>query len=72
MKNIYYNPIKQQISSYIDLDNTPRAFQECFWSWSIHRGPIGAFDEFKSAIFLKNLSTINHEKLFDLLYDKRY
>lgn len=72
MKNIYYNPIKQQISSYIDLDNTSRAFQECFWSWSIHRGPIGAFDEFKSAIFLKNLSTINHEKLFDLLYDKRY
>lgn len=72
IKEIYYNPIKQQISSWIDLDNSSRAFQECFWSWSVHRGPGGALKEFKEAVAAINISTIDHEKLFDLLYDKRY
>ena len=44
IKTIYYIPIKQKISSIINLDDSPRAFQECFWSWSIHRGILGAWN----------------------------
>jgi hypothetical protein len=46
----YYLPIKTKIKDYIDLDHASRAMQECFWSWSIHRGPQGAYNEFLMAI----------------------
>ena len=72
IKQIYYIPIKQKLSQYIDLDKTSRAFQECFWSWAIHRGPNGAWEEITSALILRNVATMNHEALFDILYDKRY
>ena len=72
MENNFYKPIKQRISPYINLDQSSRAFQECFWSWSIHRGPGGAYNEFSSAIKGVNLKTVSHETLFDLLYDTRY
>lgn len=72
MKRTYYEPVKAQIQQYIDLNNTSRAFQECFWSWAIHRGPVGAVNEFKDAIALINTANISHERLFDIIYDKRY
>ena len=68
----YYIPIKEKIKSYIDLNCASRAMQECFWSWSIHRGPQGAYNEFIAAIKNINLKTIPHELLFDTLYDMRY
>jgi hypothetical protein len=72
MKDNFYEPIRKKILEYIDLNKTSRALQECFWSWSIHRGPGGAYNEFIAAIKGVNLKTISHEALFDILYDMRY
>lgn len=72
MKDNFYEPIRKRILEYIDLNKTSRALQECFWSWSIHRGPGGAYNEFIAAIKGVNLKTISHEALFDILYDMRY
>lgn len=72
MKDNFYEPIRKKILGYIDLNKTSRALQECFWSWSIHRGPGGAYNEFIAAIKGINLKTISHEVLFDILYDMRY
>ena len=72
MHTNFYEPIKKKIREYIDLDTTTRAFQECFWSWSIHRGPQGAYNEFIQAIRNKNIATMPLETLFDIIYDMRY
>lgn len=72
MKNNFYDKIKIKIINYIDLDKTNRAMQECFWSWSIHRGINGAYKEFIEAIKGIDLKNISHETLFDRLYDVRY
>ena len=72
MKKNYYETIRKKILNYIDLNNTSRALQECFWSWSIHRGPGGAYNEFIEAIKNININTISHEELFDRIYDVRY
>ena len=68
----FYNRIKEKIIDYIDLNNASRAMQECFWSWSIHRGIQGAYNEFIAAIKNKNIARMNQEELLDLLYDMRY
>ena len=39
---MYYTPFKKAIKDYINLDNTNRAFQECCWSWAVHKGSSGA------------------------------
>lgn len=72
MTQNFYNPIKAQLKNYINLDKTSRALQECFWSWAIHRGPVGAMNEFNAAIAGKNIYSMQPEELFDLLYDKRF
>ena len=72
MKQNFYDKIKEKIIDYIDLDKTSRAFQECFWSWAIHKGVNGAFNAFTSCINEIDIKTISHEKLFDLIYDTRY
>ena len=72
MKENYYETIRKKILNYIDLNSTSRALQECFWSWSIHRGPGGAYNEFIEAIKNININTISHEELFDRIYDIRY
>ena len=72
MKKNFYDQIKAKIIDYIDLDNASRAFQECFWSWAIHRGVNGAYSDFIASIQNRNFKTISKESLFDLLYDKRY
>lgn len=72
MKTNFYDKIKTKIADYINLDCASRALQECFWSWSIHRGIQGAYNEFIAAIKNKNISCMDQEVLFDLLYDMRY
>ena len=72
MEQNYYLPIKQKISPYINLDHTSRAFQECFWSWAIHRGASGAYNEFVAALNGRSVADFDMESLFDLIYDKRY
>ena len=72
MKSIYYDQIKNKMISYIDLDKTNRAFQECFWAWAIARGINGAYKEFLDCIKFINIKTISHERLFDIFYDKKY
>lgn len=72
----YYIPIKNKIKSYLNLDTCgERAFQECFWSWAVHRGSGGAYSEFISILTVNNITSLdyfNKEVLFDLIYDKRY
>ena len=72
MEDNYYKPIKNKVKDLIDLDNTNRAFQECFWSWAIHRGVSGAYNEFKNSLGAYKPSHYKTEKLFDLMYDTRY
>lgn len=72
IENLYYIPIKKRIINYIDLDATNRAFQECFWAWSIARGVGGAYNEFLDSIKLINIKTVPHERLLDIFYDKKY
>lgn len=72
MQNNFYEKIKSKIANYINLDCASRALQECFWSWSIHRGVYGAYNEFITAIEGKNIYYMDQEELFDLLYDMRY
>ena len=72
MKTNFYDVIKNMVKDYIDLDKTSRAFQECFWSWSIHRGPQGAYNEFMNVLKRINILTSTPEHLFDAIYDIRY
>lgn len=71
----YYEPIKKKVLPYIDLDVTNRAFQECFWSWAIHKGVTGSFNYFMQVLNendLVDVYSVGRYKLFDLIYDKRY
>lgn len=68
----FYNKIKIKILPYLNLDKTNRAFQECFWSWALHRGINGAYKEFLETINNINIKSISNEQLFDLIYNTRY
>lgn len=71
----YYVPIKNKVKDYLNLDTTDRAFQECFWSWSVHEGSGGAFTSFKAVLSENNITSLDYvdkEEFFDLIYDKRY
>lgn len=75
IKQTYYVPVKDKVKSYIDLDTADRGFQECFWSWSVHKGSGGAYTGFKNVLnnnHITNLEFINKEDLFDMIYDYRY
>ena len=72
MEDNYYKPIKAKVKDLIDLDSANRAFQECFWSWAIHRGVNGANKEFRACLGVYKPSHYKNEKLFDLIYDERY
>lgn len=71
----YYVPIKNKVKSYLNLDTTDRAFQECFWSWAVHEGSGGAFTSFKKVLSdngITSLDYVDKEKFFDLIYDNRF
>ena len=74
--NSYYIPIKTKIFNILDLDKlNDRAFKECFWSWAVHKGSIGAYNYFTDMLreqSIDSLDYIDREELFDLIYDKRY
>ena len=75
MKETYYDKLKSKISHIIDLDNTDRAFQECFWSWAIHEGVTGANNSFIDMLNDNNIDYLDYvdkEELFDMIYDIRY
>ena len=75
IKENYYDKLKSKISHIIDLDNSDRAFQECFWSWSIHEGVTGANNSFIDMLndnHIDYLDYVDKEELFDLIYDTRY
>ena len=72
MEDNYYKPIKNKVKDLIDLDTVNRAFQECFWSWAIHRGVSGANKEFRACLGAYKPSHYKTEQLFDLIYDERY
>lgn len=72
IKSQYYDRIKKKIIDYIDLDNTCRAFQELFWSWSVNCGVTGCYNEFMKALEKINYKISSFEKLFDACYDIRY
>ena len=74
MKEMYYDKIKSKISNILDLDSADRAFQECFWSWSIHKGVNGCYNAFMEILQENNINSldyINKEELFDVIYNKR-
>ena len=72
IKENFYDQICYKLSSQIDILNSNRAFQECFWSWSVARGVNGCYKEFQEVIKNIDLNTIPSETLFDLIYDYRY
>lgn len=75
MKEMYYDKIKEKISSIIDLNNVDRAFQECFWSWSINKGVDGCYNAFTQVMKENNIDSLDYvdkEEFFDMIYDKRY
>ena len=72
IKTIYYDQIKAKLKNEIDLDTTNRAFQECFWSWSIARGINGCYNEFKECVKNQNYKKLSNNNLLDLIYDYRY
>ena len=69
MEDNYYKPIKNKVKDLIDLDNANRAFQECFWSWAVHRGVSGANKEFRACLGAYKPSHYKEEKLLDLIYE---
>lgn len=76
IKNKYYDKIKEKIKHVLDIETlSDRAYKECFWSWSVHKGVNGAYNNFMD-ILTKNgitdLTYVDKEYLFDLIYDKRY
>lgn len=71
IKRNCYDVIKNKIKDFIDLDKTSRAFQECFWSWSVHRGNTGAYNAFLNVV-QQITDWSDFEKLFDTIYDIRY
>lgn len=72
----YYDRIKEKIKSVLDLDTlSDRAYKECFWSWSVHKGINGAYNGFMEVLTengITDLTYIDKEYLFDLIYDKRF
>lgn len=71
----YYTPLKTKVKSILNLDDTDRAFQECFWSWAVHRGSGGAYNELKNIMSTNNITSLDYvdkEEFFDLIYDYRY
>lgn len=69
---MYYTPFKKAIKDYINLDNTNRAFQECCWSWAVHKGSSGAKKELLQAHQNCDFRTHTDEEIFDAIYDVRY
>ena len=74
IQNMYYEPLMKKLLGYFNPNDHSRAMQECMWSWAVHRGAGGAYNEFKTTCVAKG---INPQKtlasdLIDILYDKRY
>lgn len=75
MHDHYYMEIADKLSSILDLKTACRAFQECFWSWSIDKGVEICYETFKGLLDENNITSleyVNQEELFDLIYDRRY
>lgn len=71
----YYTPIKNKVKDILNLDTVDRAFQECFWSWAVHKGSGGANTAFRAVLSNNKISSLNFidkETLFDYIYDHRY
>lgn len=74
IQNAYYEAVLKKLTGYFNPNNHSRAMQECMWSWSVHRGSVTAYNEFKAAC---TEAGINPQKtpadtLIDIVYDKRY
>ena len=70
----YYEQIMKKLQGYFNPNNHSRAMQECIWSWAVHRGSAGAYEEFKAACMAAGINPQETaaETLLDILYDKRY
>ena len=71
IKSTYYDQIKAKLKDEFNID-TSRAWQECFWSWSIARGINGCYNEFKECTKWLNIKKISNNNLLDLIYNYRY
>ena len=75
IKELYYDPLAKKVKFFIDLDECgDRGLQECFWSWAVHRGVGGAYSEFSEMLKTTGMTEmpLDHETLFDAIYDMRY
>lgn len=65
----YYEPLMKKLNGLFNPNNHSRALQECLWSWSVHKGPSGAYNGLKSLSIGQQMSV---ETLLNRIYDYRY
>jgi len=71
----YYQPLLNKLKNIYNPNKANRAMQDCMWSWAVHRGYGGAYNEFTSAMAnagISNPQTADKTKVFDACYAKRY
>lgn len=77
MKINFYDKLINKIETNLGINinsMNDRAYQECFWSWAIHKGVSGAYKTFASIVDYLNtdIKYVDRKELFDLIYDIRY
>lgn len=73
IQNTCYIPFIARVpQSIINLQQTSRAFQECFWSWSVFSGAGGAYNEFQQVMAkIGSIESATTEQFFNTIYDVR-
>lgn len=67
-----YEPLIKQLGDHYNPNKHSRAAQECFWSWSVHRGYYTAYKEFMSiGIKPDEMYSMSVEDLMNKCFDKR-
>lgn len=67
-----YEPMIRQLGDHYNPNKHSRAAQECFWSWSVHRGYYTAYQEFMSiGIGPDEMYKMTVTELMNLCFDKR-
>lgn len=67
-----YEPMIRQLGEHYNPNKHSRAAQECFWSWSVHRGYYTAYQEFMSIGLAEDaMYNMSVDELMNLCFDKR-
>lgn len=67
-----YEPLIKQLGEHYNPNKHSRAAQECFWSWSVHRGYYIAYQEFMTiGIAPDAMYKMSIDELMNKCFDKR-